>query len=146
MAVRRKRPELSHPNEIFLAHANQDRGFTIQLAEDLRRHGVSTWYSERNIGGARRWLAEIGEALERCDWMIVILTPAALKSDWVYDEVAFALGERRYRNRVIPFVVKKCEPKKLIWALANVQAINARPYENGLRKLLAIWRIGYRKS
>ena len=129
-----------------MAHASRDRGFAGKLAEDLRQHGIPTWFSERSIAGAQRWLAEIGEALGRCDWMIVILTPAAIKSYWVGEEVTFALGERRYRKRIIPLLVKNCEPKKLVWTLANVQAISARPYKNGLRKLLAIWGIRYRKS
>ena len=75
--------------------------------------------------------------------MVVILTPSALKSEWVCDEVTFALGEKRYRNRVVPLIVKTCEPKKLVWTLANVQAIGARPYEKGVRELLALWGISY---
>src|SRR5881275_673842 len=101
MASGSKKSKLPRPKEVFLAHSNRDHTFTVQLADDLRRHGVRTWFSERNIGGAQRWLEEIGKALNRCDWMIAILTPAALKSNWVHDEVTFALGEERYRNRVI---------------------------------------------
>lgn len=145
MPARRQRSPSLTPKEVFLAHASQDHAFTAKLAEDLRRHGIATWFAERHIGGASQWLSKIGEALERCDWMIAILTPAAIKSDWVYDEVAFALGEKRYRRRVTPLIVKKCEPKKLIWALANIQSISARPYEKGLRALLSPWGVDYRR-
>ena len=52
----------------------------LRVADELRRHGVRTWHSDHNIRGAQQWLDEIGKALERCDWFIVILTPAAVES------------------------------------------------------------------
>ncbi|MDE0040336.1 MAG: hypothetical protein OXU77_22650 [Gammaproteobacteria bacterium] len=41
----------------------------------LREHGVPVWYSDTNIRGAQQWHDEIGAALRRCDWLIVVLTP-----------------------------------------------------------------------
>jgi hypothetical protein len=76
--------------------------------------------------------------------MIVILTPDAVRSHWVSEEVGFALGEKRYRGRVIPLVLKRCEPKKVAWPLANIQNVPARPYKDALRQLLAIWGVTYR--
>jgi TIR domain len=132
------------PKEVFLSHAHQDVRFVRRFAEDLRRHNVPVWFSERNIAGARQWMDEIGEALDRCDWLIVVLTPAAVTSIWVKREVSFALNEQQYGDRVIPLLLKECVPKKLAWPLATIQTIDARPYDEGLRKLLAIWGIRYR--
>jgi hypothetical protein len=146
MAARRKRSKPRVPAELFLSHSHHDRAFTRKIAADLRRHGIRIWFSERNIRGAHRWLTEIGAALERCDWMIVILTPDAVRSHWVSEEVGFALGEKRYRGRVIPLVLKKCEPKKVAWPLANIQNVPARPYKDALRQLLAIWGVTYRDA
>jgi TIR domain len=144
MTTRRNKKSPLFPGEVFLSHAHQDAVFVRRLAEDLRHHNVPVWFSERNIVGAQQWMDEIGQALDRCDWLIVVLTPAAVASIWVKREVGFALNEQRYGDRVIPLLLKKCVPKKLAWPLATIQTIDARPYEDGIRKLLAIWGLGYR--
>jgi hypothetical protein len=68
------------PAEAFLSHASADRQFASELAEILRRHGLPVWYSETDIRGAQQWHDEIGAALGRCDWFLLVLTPAAVES------------------------------------------------------------------
>lgn len=75
------------PAEVFLSHSHLDHRLTVRLSDALRRHGVSTWYSERHIAGAERWLDEIGAALDRCDWLVVLLTRSAVGSKWVKREL-----------------------------------------------------------
>lgn len=82
---------LVSPSEVFLSPAHQDKDFASSLAETLRDHTVPVWYSPTNILAAQQWLDEIGEALERCDWFIVILSPAA---------VQFEMGQKRTRVRI----------------------------------------------
>lgn len=60
------------PQEIFLSYSSQDSQFTKDLAAMMRRHGLPVWYSQTNIMGARQWQVEIGTALQRCDWFVVI--------------------------------------------------------------------------
>lgn len=134
------------PHEVFLSHAHQDAAYVKKLAADLRRHNVRIWYSERHVKGAQEWMDEIGKALDRCDWFIVVLTPAAVKSIWVKREVTFALSQARYHGRVIPLRRKTCIPKDLAWPLATIQTISAQPYADGVRRLLALWGLRYREK
>ena len=113
-----KRKQSRRPSEVFLSHAHQDVLLTTKLAETLRQHGVTVWYSERHIKGAQQWLDEIGAALDRCDWFIVLLTPSAVESKWVKRELTYALNEDRYEGRVIPLLAKKCNYKLLAWPLS----------------------------
>lgn len=71
------------PAEVFLSHSGEDRQFGDELAVVLGRHGVPVWYSATNIQGAQQWHDEIGSALERCDWFLVVLSPASVQSMWV---------------------------------------------------------------
>jgi hypothetical protein len=68
------------PNEVFLSHASQDHEFVTVLAEVLRRHGIPVWYSRTDIIGSKVWHDEIGAALNRCDWFVVVLSPASIVS------------------------------------------------------------------
>jgi TIR domain len=134
------------PREVFLSHAHQDEAVALALAADLRRHDVPVWLSERHITPSRRWLEEIGQALDRCDWFVIVLTPAAVTSLWVQREVYFALEQKRYGGRIVPLLVKKCNVKKLAWPLTAIQMIDFDACPAGLRDLLAMWGIAYRPA
>ena len=97
------------PTEVFLSHANQDRAMTQRLAEVLARHGVPVFFSPQNILGAQQWQNEILKALQRCDWFAVLLSPQAISSMWVKREVAFALQDPRYEDRIIPLTYRSCD-------------------------------------
>lgn len=76
------------PREVFLSHAAQDRKFATRLSKLLKHHRVAVWYSRKNLRGAQQWHDEIGKALERCDWFLLVLSPDSVKSMWVKRELA----------------------------------------------------------
>ena len=134
----------SLPREAFLSHSSKDRGFAEKIAAVLRDHGVPVWYSATNIVGATQWQDEIGEALARCDWFIVVLSPHSIKSKWVKRELQYALDESRYDNRIIPISYKPCNHKNLSWALGTFEWVDFRTsFEKGCRNLLRVWGLGY---
>jgi hypothetical protein len=112
----------------------------------LLGHGVKVWFSEHGIRGAAQWHDEIGAALDRCDWMLVILSPSSVASRWVKREVAYAIEEPRFDGRIIPVRIRECSAKKLSWVLPQIQSIDfTRDFDGGCRRLLRIWGISYRK-
>ena len=132
------------PREVFLSHSGRDREFATELAEVLRRHGVPVWYSRTNILGAQQWHDEIGAALKRCHWFIIVLSPHAVRSMWVKNELLFALNHRRFRNKIIPLLYRSCRYERLSWTLSNFEIIDFRAsVEDGCRELLRVWGLGY---
>lgn len=145
MATRRTKPGGSRrPEELFLSHASSDHRFTQRLADVLSDHGLKPWFSAKNIGNATQWHNEIGKALERCDWFIVVLTPNSVKSKWVQHELLYALNHDRYADRVIPLLKKRCDFEKLSWTLDQLQRVDfTGKFEDGCRSLLKTWQIDY---
>lgn len=132
------------PREIFLSHSSRNRTKAKRLAELLRRHGIPVWYSETNINGAQDWHEEIGKALKRCDWFIVLLSTNSVNSVWVKRELVYALNHKQYENHILPVVIGKCNPEELSWALDMFQAVDLRAYNaTSFQKLLHIWSINY---
>jgi TIR domain len=130
--------------EVFLSHSSKDRKAAKHLAEMLRDHGVPVWYSETNLIGAQQWHDEIGAALSRCDWFIVLLSPSAVKSPWVKRELMYALRDLRYEGRILPVIHKPCDSSRLSWTLEDFQRIDlSADFEDGCRALLRTWGIGY---
>lgn len=132
------------PREIFLSHSGADRAFVLPLAEALRRHGLPVWYSATNILGAQQWHDEIGAALRRCDWMIVVLSPDAVDSLWVKRELCYALQQRQYLDRITPLLLRPCDHARLSWTLSALQTVDcSQAPQLGLRELFRGWGIGY---
>lgn len=132
------------PAEVFLSHSSADRGFVTRLADVLKHHGVPIWYSDTNIQGAQQWHDEIGAALRRCDWFILVLSPAAVDSKWVKRELLFSLQQDRFDGRIAPILHKSCQYEDLSWTLSQLQMVNFQEdFDEGCRDLLRIWGIGY---
>ena len=103
------------PHEAFPSHSSLDYDFVIDLATMLRRHGVPLWYSQTNIMGAQQWHDEIGAALRRCDWFLLVLAPNSVTSMWVKRELIFALQQNRFENRIVPLLYQPCDFERLSW-------------------------------
>lgn len=106
------------PQEIFLSHSSSDRAFADSVAETLRNHGIPVWYSRINILGAQQWQDEIGEALRRSDWSIIILSPNSVESMWVKRELMFALNADKFADKIIPVLYQPCQYETLSWTLS----------------------------
>lgn len=135
------------PNEAFLSHSSLDQEFVADLVNMLRRHGVPVWYSQTNILGAQQWHDEIGSALKRCDWFLLVLSLNSVDSMWVKRELIFALQQNRFADRIVPLLYQSCDFERLSWVLPSFQIIDFRQaFEDGCRDLLRLWGLGYQSN
>src|ERR1700710_2248012 len=125
--LREDRTSMPGPAEIFLSHSSADRQFATRIGEVLEAHGLPYWYSKRNIMGAQQWHDEIGRALTRCDWFLLILSPAAVGSKWVKHELLYALREKSYEEHIVVIGHQPADDKKLSWTLRNYQWVDFQP-------------------
>ena len=132
---------------VFLSPSTKDRKFVLSLARTLKGHRIPYWYSATHIAIARQWHDEIGKALKRCDWFLVVLTPDAVKSDWVKRELLFALSDNRYNKRIIPLLLKNCNYSDISWTLPSFQFVDFRnDIEAGFRRLFRLWGIVFKPA
>ena len=121
-----------------------DRPFVNRLVDVLRRHAIPVWYSETNIQGAQQWHDEIGAALRRCDWFVLVLSPDAVASKWVKRELLYSLLQDRFEGRIAPLLHRPCTHDDLSWTLSQMQMIDfSHSFNDGCRDLLRVWGIGY---
>jgi hypothetical protein len=73
---------------------------------------------------------------------VVILSPKSVKSMWVKRELSYALLPKRFRDRIVPVLHRKCDFEKLHWTLASFQQV-AMPDCSAahLAGLLKTWRV-----
>jgi len=92
----------SAPIEVLVSHSSKNADFISRLNCVLTDHKVKSFVSKANIRGAQQWHDEIGIALKRCDWFVLVLSPQSVRSRWVKHELIYALRASRYRERIIP--------------------------------------------
>jgi transcription termination factor Rho len=118
-------------NPVFFSYARADSAFALHLAADLKAKGANVWLDQLDIRPGRQWDREIERALTACDEMLVILSPAAVESNNVMDEIGFALDEGK---TVIPVLQEECRRP---FRLRRLQYIDFKAdYEKGLAALL----------
>jgi hypothetical protein len=91
--------------QIFLNHAQRDGSLARELADRLAKVGLTIWRPEAEIFPGDNWAKKIGKALEESEGMVVLLTPRAADSDWFRENIQFALGSKKFANRVFTVFV-----------------------------------------
>lgn len=75
-----RRAPLPEPRDVFLCHAWDDRGGAAkELHDQLESHGVSVWFSEKDVALGTPLLREIDRGLAKSRVGIVLVTPALLR-------------------------------------------------------------------
>jgi hypothetical protein len=115
----------------FVSYARADERFALRLAEDLRRRGIAIWIDQLNIRTSDHWDRAIEHAIRESSSVLVILSPRAVVSDNVADEITLAVDGAK---TIIPVVIEAC---RLPLRLARMQLIDATSaYELALRQCL----------
>jgi hypothetical protein len=123
---------------VFISHSTRDSDFARRtLKPYLEGHGFKAWMSEQDIPTTVDWERKIRRALTEAQWYVVVLSPDAVSSDWVQAEVHWALEKRK--GRVVPILIRDCDPGDLHLKLLRLQYIDFRTDPNtGMRHLLDI--------
>jgi len=121
--------------QVFISHATEDKQFAHHLADDLQRLGLQVWIAPESIRPGEGWVEAIERGLAESSHMVVVLTPAALESEWVRKETDVAIAqERKGLIQVIPLDVELCEVPLL---LSSYQMVSFRcDYDAGLSQLV----------
>lgn len=86
----------------------------------------------------------IGEALRRCDWFVLVLSPDAVESKWVKRELLDSLQRDSFEGRIAPLLHRPCSADDLSWTLSQIQKIDfTHNFDDGCRALLGIWSVAY---
>jgi hypothetical protein len=136
----RKKRARQKPAEAFLSHSSKNSSFATRLAKALAAASVPVFFSKKSIRGAQEWHDQIGIALKRCNWFLLVLSPHSVKSKWVKHELLYALQSNRYREKIVPCLYRNCKPENLSWTLDQFQRVDFRTdFDSGCRELFAIW-------
>src|SRR5215217_6639498 len=84
--------------DIFISYVEENANLASDIAEAMETMGFSTWYYERDTVPGRSYLLQIGEEIERCRAVVLLISSHSLGSFQVTREV-----ERAYESNK-PFI------------------------------------------
>jgi len=104
--------------KIFISHSSIDKGFVRGLAVDLAAMGHQPWVDEWEILAGESIPQRVAAGIDDADFLVVVLSPAAVKSQWVENEwqAKYWVEASEKRVTVIPLVIGDCEVPTLLRA------------------------------
>lgn len=125
--------------KIFISHASKDKTFVDQLVSDLAAHGVPVWYDKLDVRLGDSLPGKINSGLAEAKYFLIVLSPAAVKSKWVQEELNAALmcQVASAGTFLLPVIIEDCDVPPLLnhRRFADFRA----DYKAGLGELLELF-------
>jgi len=103
---------------VFISYSHKDSEYTHKLAGEMERYNIPVWIDDR-IDYGTRWPQVIQEKIDSCKAFVLIMSDNARASDWVNNELTYAMGKGR---KVFPLLLKG----ETWLAVASIQYVNVR--------------------
>ncbi|HRE46862.1 MAG TPA: NB-ARC domain-containing protein [Aggregatilineales bacterium] len=82
------------PPRVFISYARKDgEAFAAGMREALLAAGIPLWQDRVGMEGGRDWWGQITDAIDQVQFMILIMTPAAMESEIVRKEWRYARAQ-----------------------------------------------------
>jgi hypothetical protein len=125
---------------VFVSHHRSptEDAFTNRLVADLQTAGADVWLDTERIPSGD-FVSKINEGLAGRQWLVLVMTPDAIKSTWVRAEVNAAISQVNAGRMlgVIPVVAMACDESDIPLLWANLQRYDAtRDYQAAVAGLL----------
>ncbi|MBI5953063.1 MAG: TIR domain-containing protein [Chloroflexi bacterium] len=118
--------------KVFISYSRKDVSFVEELVADLKNVGLDVWYDVSSLRGGSRWRIEIEAAIRNSQFVIVVLSPDSIASEWVEREFLFASNLER---KIIPLMYCPCE-LPLNYLDLNYIDVQGGKYRQGFTDLL----------
>lgn len=128
---------------IFISHSHADDAFGQRLAADLRRElgdDDAVWYdASGGLRGGEEWWDEIVRQISSRPIFLVVLSPDAMTSRWVRDEIriAWLLKNSSDERRIIPILARPTEDLRADLRSLHIISFVSQTYDDGLKQVFS---------
>ncbi|MGH9463130.1 MAG: toll/interleukin-1 receptor domain-containing protein [Vicinamibacteria bacterium] len=124
-------------HDVFLSHSWRDKAFARRFAHDLQTRGVRVWIDEAEMRYGDSLISKIGTAINSVEFLVVLLSAAAVASPWVQKEVEIAMNQEidGRRVKVIPCLVEDCDIPPFLRGKLYADLRSDEEYRRNLERL-----------
>jgi TIR domain-containing protein len=91
--------------QVFISYSHEDVGIVTEIERALQDIYVVPFKDDRSIVWGRNITESVQSALEECYAVIIVLSEASLKSQWVLYECGYAKGRGKL---ILPYITAPC--------------------------------------
>jgi hypothetical protein len=110
------------PKRVFISYSSRDRIEALALRKIVEESGGQTWMDIFDIAPAAPLERELGRGVTSVDVLCLLLSPTAVASRWVREEIARARAAEGKGVKVLPIVLR---PTAVPDTLSDLVAIDA---------------------
>ena len=89
----------------FLSHGSKDQPFAARLHGRMEREKLRVWDAPEDLRGGRKSVDQIDRAIRAHDKLLLVLSKASMASDWVRQEITWAVERERREGRRVLFPI-----------------------------------------
>lgn len=110
---------------VFISYSQDDAETAKQFGEALSAAGYRPFVADEVLSTGSNWSKAIGNALEHSDAIVILISPASMRSRWMQREIEYALSSPRFEDRVFSLLIKPTPQKDVPWILERLSWIDA---------------------
>lgn len=129
-----------HMPSIFVSHSHLDKErFVNKFAKRLSNLGFKIWLDNWNLKAGEPFWERIGDAIETCDFVVVILSNNSINSVGVSEEIRTAQLQNFERIKILPIRIDPLDFSRVPSHLRSRHILDFVGWENedGLSKKTA---------
>jgi tetratricopeptide (TPR) repeat protein len=127
-------------SHIFISHATADDSVVADLRRTLEGLNLEVWTDSQRLSGGDPLKPAVRDAIEKARHFLAVLSPRAINSAWVREEIQHALKVQKKRGdgfKVIPLLLDGIEPSALpLWFGAEPLAVKIHIGPGGVSQAL----------
>ena len=114
--------------KVFISHSTRDQGLVISLSNLLSKFGVEVFVAEWYLAPGEPVAEKVFNQIKKSDCIIVLMTRNGIRSNWVQQEIGFALQSN---IPLIPLVEKGVDQRDLaaLQGREYIEYDRYQPYE-----------------
>jgi hypothetical protein len=96
--------------KVFISYSSLDKPFARRLEASLRLAGVDVWLDEKKLLIGDSIIKELGNAIDKSDFVVAVLSNHSVRSTWVEKELVLAMTQEQEREAkvVLPIKIDNC--------------------------------------
>lgn len=128
-------------SRVFISYAAPDEHYARMIRDALSRDNVSTFVDQFSLSIGDSINSAIGKAIAASDFMIILVSPDALASEWMRREME-TLTSLDWQQRAITVIPVKVRPCVVPQYLSRWHALDlTRSPPRGIERLVAMVRV-----
>jgi len=85
------RPPSTLEPRVFISYARKDgEEFALKLLQEIEAENIPCWLDRAEMKGGQDWWNQIKDALNVVEYLVLVMTPGAIKSEWTRKEWIYA--------------------------------------------------------